>query len=878
MTSSETSEAGTAGSLFDLSPAPPSPHIAIGAGIGLGKTEAALRAIHRAVTDDRSSRFAVFVPTHVTADDIAVRLNRMAGEIVAAVWRGTGRPDPTRPQRLMCPMHPLVDQVRTAGGDVRDVCGSGKAGCDHHPLKPDQIPGNACAYRQQFDAGISVWIMPHAMLTSAAPDVFMTAERKRLGYPVDVVVIDEAPWLSCLGGCDPKNPVQIRVEDVVHLPRCPEGGAGRAEYLGIARRLAIALKGQEGLLKRDPFVEAGLWPGAADRAAALTRGLQAALPIRRDLPAEAAAAALKADGSGSGATELVRRLWTEVSTFLRSGASTAPHTLQLATDDEGHSVVRLRWKDEIHRDWADGPILHLDATIVPEVARRWLPHLRVEAQVRASETNVYRVALIERAFGKSGLVGGGSEARKRLAANRRERVLHFVEVQAFLHRGRGRLMRDGTRGPDVALAGNKELVDALRPHLPPNVALLHFNGSRGYDGLGGVSAMVTVGRPEASVQAVEQCASIAFGELIPPCGERWYPSVQGAHLMIDGSGRRIPAHAHPDPRAEAFRRQVATELEQTEGRARGVRRGPENPLTSFLVTNAQTDLPLDAAVTEDEMLDVPLVLLLFARGLVPDTSADAAKVLHDIFGTDAKGAAAFRQRIGREGNGGLAPFFASSEAGRSAGGGEVVTGLLENYLTSVTGSHRQSDLPPRALAWPAAVLAFRCFRYRAHDRRTSGLALVDTVRHADPEAALQGVVGQLVSFASVESPAWLESVQTAYRDERHKADAVYQMSVADPTPSLPPVELTTTSDPGPTAAFAPQAASTAVEPTMTIFEIASELGVRPQAFMHGPKYKQLERAFGREKAGVMKLVMRFGAEAVQAAGARCLARSVGRQA
>ena len=321
---------------------PAMPRIAIGAGIGLGKTETTLRAVHRAVRDDRSLRVAISVPTHTTAGDIAARFNRMPGHAKAEVWRGTGQPAPGRPQHRMCPMHPLVDRVRTAGGKVKDVCGGPKKGwCDHNPAKPGQSPDNACAYRQQFDADVQVWIFPHAMLTSAAPPVFMTAERKRLEYPFDLLVIDEAPWLSFLGGFDPQ-PVQVQVEDLVRLARWPGAGGWRAEYLEIGQRLAAALDGHAGFLKREALVEARLSASLAEHAAALAWNLRGALPIRRDLPPEAAAIALDEHGGADGVAALMRRFWSEVATFLRSCAPIDPHALRAMSDDAGRPAIRLR--------------------------------------------------------------------------------------------------------------------------------------------------------------------------------------------------------------------------------------------------------------------------------------------------------------------------------------------------------------------------------------------------------------------------------------------------------------------------------------------------------------------------------------------------------
>jgi hypothetical protein len=906
---------------------PAMPQIAIGAGIGLGKTETTLRAVHRAVRDDRSLRVAISVPTHTTADDIAARFNRMPGQTRAEVWRGTGQSDPVRPQRRMCPMHPLVDRVRMAGGKVADVCGGPKKGwCDHNPARPDGSADAACAYRQQFDADVQVWIFPHAMLTSAAPSAFMTAERRRLGYPFDLLVVDEAPWLSFLGGFGPQ-PVQVPVEDLVRLARWPGGGAWRSEYLEIGQRLAAALDGQAGFLKREAFVAARLSASLADRAAALAWNLRGTLPIRRDLPPEAAAIALDEHGGAGGVAALVRRFWNEVATFLRSGTPIAPHTLQAISDDEGHPAIRLRWKDEMHRHWTGGPILYLDATLVSEVARRWLPNLEVTATVQAAETNVHRTALTDRALGKSSLVKAGTEAEEKRQATKVGQILRLIEVQAFLHRGRGRRVRGDTPGPDVAVVGYDALDRRIRSRVPDNVAVGHFNALRGFDGWRGVGAILVIGRPEASPLAVEQYGSVASGELIPPCGGRWYPVAEGSHLMRDGAGRRVSTYAHPHPLAEAFRRQVLTELVQVEGRARSVRRGARDPLVSIMLTSTPTDLAVDAAVTEGDVLDeVPMVAVLLARGLVPKDAGDAAVVLSDLFADSTDGAAAFRQRAVRETRGvALSALFAGAKDDLQEAGGELVTFPYYNLLGKRHDFEQGTVRGRRAAALPDAFLDLRCFRYKAHGRRNAGLVLIDTARHPDPEEALQDVVGQLASFAPVGPPAWLAALQAPYQAASRQpvgtsasvaldlpqAASPFEILLATKTHAanamLPladeiytvgahrlSVHLFHRGDHGadlrlyrkPGATWPPQRTSATPivvekvatpEPTTTAFEIAMELGARPRALMIGPEYKRLERDFGQEKALVVKLMGKFGAEAVQAAGARCLARSAGRQ-
>ncbi|TXN10706.1 hypothetical protein FV219_06070 [Methylobacterium sp. WL122] len=765
------------------------------------------------------------------------------------------------------------------------------------------------------------------MLTSAAPKPFLTTARARLGGPFDMLVLDEAPWLSFIGGCGPR-PVQVLVEDLVRLASWPAGGEWRAEYLVIGRRLADALDGQDGYLKRDRLVEAGLSATMADQAAGLSWRLVRKLPIRRDLPPEAASFALHEHGEGNGAAALVRRFWTILAAFLRSGATVAPQTLQVGLAADGRSIVRLRWKEEMHRDWTQGPILYLDATLVPEVAACWLSGLCVEAVVQAAETDVYRVALLDRQNGKTSLVAAKTEAEEKRQARTVAKIVHLIETLAFRYRGRGRALTDGCPGPDVAVVGYDAFERRVRPLLPANVAVGHFNNLRGFDGWRGVRAIVVVGRPEPSPRDVEQYASIASGELVAPCPGKWYPAVLASHLMRDGTGRSIRGSAHPHPLVEAFRRQVQTELPQVEGRARPVRRGPRDPLASYVLTSTPTDLPLDEVTTEGDLLgSTGMLALLAARGIVPDTAADAAQVLSDLFDGSAGAADAFRQRLLREGRtDGLAALFETGEGARNDAGGEVVTFPYQSLLgichdfAAMPGSRSRHD------ALPDAILGFRCFRYRPHDRRTGGSVLIDRGLHSDPEAALQAVVGPLASFVPAPAPSWLAAIQAPYvRAGRTPIAAAADVAISLPrAPSSFQILLATRTHAAnsmlplageiytvgakrlsvhifpqpdgsdlklyrrPGAAWPPMRhaqkrivvermdRSAAADPKVTAVEIAAALGLRHRPLMIGPSFARLERQFGREKALVYRMVEKVGVEAVQAASAKCLALAADR--
>ncbi|WP_342110516.1 hypothetical protein [Methylobacterium sp. SI9] len=892
---------------FDV---PKMPCIGIGAGIGLGKTEKALRALLVAVRADSSLRIAYAVPTHETADDVATRLNCMAGATISRVWRGTGRPDPGRPGRLNCPMHALVEQIQHVGGRIADACGGPERGwCAHNPRRPGISGEEACAYRQQFASDVQVWIVPHAMLTHRAPRPFHTAERERQGSPFDMLVLDEAPWLGLFGGRD-RQSASVTVSELNALALKLAASEKRDVYRRIVDKMSAALTGQSGLLKRAPFMSCDLSVAEADHAARLTQGLRQSIAVNHDLASEAAAITVRETYEKNRSVILAARFWSLLAAFLRSGEAIAPWSLSVDEDAAGERTVLLRWKEELNGDWAAGPVLYLDATVIPEVASAWLPNLRIEAAVRARETHVHRVAVIDRVFGRSSLLTaecGGDAAEAKRQTNTIGQIVRFIERIAFRFRGQG-----ARPGPDVAVVTYKDLEPRLRGQLPANVALGHFNALRGFDGWRGVAAIVVLGRPEASPRDVEIMASLATNRLVPP-NAGYYPRGDGVQLMRDGTGRRVTAHIHPDPKAEAFRRQIATELEQIEGRARPVRRGPGARLFSVMLTSTPTALALDATVAAGDLLDAGGIIdALFARGIVPETARDAGRVLADVF-VNGDPAAAVRQRLHREGEIGALTGLFSGAAAWGKGSDRKCDRSIRDLNRAASHFQAQS-VEGRWFEAPLAGLeSFRCFRYRLPRERRSGRVLIDIDRYPDPRQSLTDSLGPLEHFVSEKDPVGLADVRAALagRGPHAPASETLPIVLALPVGRTPFHELLCISDrtaerhsPVPPAAddiyrveslsltlrvherhstqplyhrvrdgafWPPQRTPIiapppqAAEPRMSAVELAIELGAKPRSLMVGPSFAKLQRDHGKEQALVIKLIGRFGRDAVLAA-------------
>ena len=716
----------------------PAPAIGIAAGLGIGKTEAAVLETVKFVREDPGRRVAFAIPTHATGGEIVDRLNAAAGQPIAKAWRGVSREDVSAgsgTETTMCRVAAVVGAWQSAGGSVRDVCGGAKRGwCPHNPDKPGQTAANACAYRQQFDPSVSVWVVPHAMLTSKPP--------KSFGRPFDMLVLDEAPWPSFYGGFNVNRPVTIAVDRVCRPhPIGSTDSAATILYGAAVADLRNALAETGGAFQRSAFERAGLTAHRARQMAAFSWKLRPpSLPIPAPMSGDAGAAdRLRQRLAGQPPFHLIRRFWGLLADFLAGGETVAPDTLELASSPAGERIIVMRWREDIHSDWRVNGVLYLDGTIIEPVARQWLPSLDVKASVRAAETSVHRVQIIDAQLGKTSFASADDDEERRRQARRLQAVRNLVEVLAW---------RLGSAG----VISYKDAVRMMRLTEIDSVRASNFGAMRGVDAWKGVGAIVIAGRPLPGPRDVERMASVASGRRVPPLGG-WYPAVEGTLAMRDGTGRRVRTVQHPDPLADAFCRQVLTEIVQAEGRARGVRREDCNGLLSILLTAEPTELPIDEAVTLADVFDgVSLVASLAARGVLPGTVPDAARVLADKFDGDDP-AAALRQRLSRAGE----PDILKRIVNDGPNPRESVTGPYMKNGASIAGVLGE---PPAS-----AFAGFRTYRFRRTGNRKSGSVLVDASRPRSPRALFEQLCGSVDVFERVDDAPWL----SATHDEANRS-------------------------------------------------------------------------------------------------------------
>ena len=601
--------------------------------VGIGKTQGAILEIAELLSADESLRVAYVVPEHKLAAGV---LDRFRKEFLGTsrrveVWRGIAQPDPDAPGKSMCQRASEAEQVIAVGGAIGDLCGSKTRGyCQHHPAA-----GGTCGYvRQTRERQVHVWIVPAAMLEHAAPKAMGRRVSGVAFPPFDLVVLDEAPWLSLVATEQDAQDVLVAL---LHKPRLlPRSyGVQAQRWLDfVLRQLDTSL--QEWFRTDDLMGAVG------------TRVLTGSWSFSRLLYATVPEVAF---GPADNPTELAekakaRAAWKEVTAIVRlyrllldyrdgKRVSAASFTPILAS---GAKVgVRLSWRREIHPDWLDCPILYLDATGRSPLARQWLGiGLRRVVTTHATTPHQRVVQVRDKVMGYYGLKND---------ARRLEQIARMLPV---IGRARG-VGSDGARG---LIACPKFVAEALlAAGLPPGWSVVTFGSLRGVDDYADVRALVVVGRPCPALDAVERLGSVVFGRDVvpipaPPSSTgkgsgpvfRWFEHHESLRICRDGQGlygEVLEAERHPDAAAELVRWTASNaEVIQAVGRARGVWRGPENPVLVVVLTNTPLDMPVDETVLWSEMQARccgPLEHML-ALGIVPEAWRDVAAVCSDWFG------------------------------------------------------------------------------------------------------------------------------------------------------------------------------------------------------------------------------------------------------
>jgi hypothetical protein len=279
----------------------------------------------------------------------------------------------------------------------------------------------------------------------------------------------------------------------------------------------------------------------------------------------------------------------------------------------------------IHLTLQDKPVLHLDATLRPDLARTVLHRLTVQEIDAAAP--FMTVELITGSFGKSMLCPdrAAKPEEQRRRANRLAECVDHVRWQA---RRLGRVLVVTYQAIERAFLGI------------PGVEVVHFNALAGLDRYRDVAALIVIGRPLPQDRDLDPLVGAFFGESVIG----GYRTETMGVRMRDGSSRAVTVLVHEHPHAEVLRGAICDdELTQAIGRGRGVNRTAPNPLLMQVLADVALPLVHDQVLSW-EAVRPDIVQRMLLAGIAVDSPGDAA-VLHPMLFANAEQAKKVLQRF-----------------------------------------------------------------------------------------------------------------------------------------------------------------------------------------------------------------------------------------
>jgi hypothetical protein len=180
----------------------------------------------------------------------------------------------------------------------------------------------------------------------------------------------------------------------------------------------------------------------------------------------------------------------------------------------------------------------------------------------------------------------------------------------------------------------------------------HYGAIAGRDIWGDVNTEVIVGRNLPPPDAIEQAAAALTGEPIVLGGNPM------AEKVVNINGRGIKTRVYKNPHAEMVRMaKVNSELIQSIGRVRGIRRTADNPVEVFMVLHDTVvpGLRVDEVIRFQEA-EPGRMDEMIRRGRIPASPSAAAKMHPDLFPTGEVARAADSRAKYRPPHGSTIPY------------------------------------------------------------------------------------------------------------------------------------------------------------------------------------------------------------------------------
>ncbi|NGQ93296.1 bifunctional DNA primase/polymerase [Rhodobacter sp. HX-7-19] len=580
------------------------PRVGIRATVGVGKSavsrEQLLSLQGRLKEAGLAHRLLVFVPSLALADEAAT--GWVSDGVRVAVHRGYE----ARMPGLRQSMCQDLDMVRLAIASGQPVFPNacmrrGGARCHNFDL---------CAKQDNLRK------METADIVIAAYDNLFTGLSINT-ESVALMVIDEGCWERAI------KTVTVGVEEITAIeahdePRMSDPAEEErawADLFGMRTLAANTVRANgTGTLCRQQLIDAGLTAEACREAAALEVRLRVDPGLQ---PGLAQAARRRAKDLSQDANRSLRRerLFLALAQLLEGDVDRNGQIRVLPPDPVTKAVrVKVTGLHAIDESLAHLPILHLDATLRPELVETVLPGLTV-TEISAAMPNMHLTA-VQGSFGKSTLVEDPkvSPDENRRRRNRLQECVDHVRWEAA-RVSPGRVLVVTYKDVEPAFVG------------VPGVVTGHFKAIAGLDMFKDVALLIVIGRPLPGEDDIANLTSAYLGRL-PDGG---YHRVRRGVLMRNGSRRAVSAIEHEDPGADLLRSAVCMdEVVQAIGRGRGVNRTAVNPLEVQVLADEALPLVHDRVVAWDSLVPDIFQRMLLA-GCAVDSPADAAALHPGLF-------------------------------------------------------------------------------------------------------------------------------------------------------------------------------------------------------------------------------------------------------
>lgn len=576
----------------------PPPRIGFRASVGLGKSGLSRRHVmalrRRLAQQGLPDRILVFVPSHALAEEAAAAWRQAGAEV--AVLRGYSARDPLTGQPL-CRETGAVQTAIDARLEVQKaVCDDGEGRrCRHF---------ETCAKQRNRRevAAADIVVASHAALFSG-----FAVEASRIG----VLLIDEGfhgQVVEITSGLTVEGLAGMALAGLGRQALHHRAAAATADLAALRQKAVRALAANgPGSLRKSALLAEGLTGEACGAALRLEARRRELLHLHPGMTAadQQAAAGIVARNV---AVDRLTALWKALRD-LASGLPESDGRVRIGDPDpvtglHGIAVIGCR---EFHPNFRSLPVLHLDATLRPEMAGALLPGLEVR-EIEAATPHM-ALTLVAGRFGKTRLCQDARASADENARRARKRADCVDYVRWHARRvAPGRTLVVTYKDCEAAFEGI------------PGVEVAHFNAIAGLDAWRDVALLIVIGRVLPRDSDLRAPVAALFGHAI----EGGYSHATKGIRMRDGSARAVRVLRHADDKAEILRAAICDdEMIQAIGRGRGVNRDAATPLEVHVLADVALPLVHDR-VTSWELEAPDLFQRMLLAGIAVDSPADAA--------------------------------------------------------------------------------------------------------------------------------------------------------------------------------------------------------------------------------------------------------------